>query len=84
MVMKRQSQGCLLEPAKWLSSDSNAAQHPESGSRRDVVMTLFLIGQQPSFYADAAAVLSIAFGVIALGHALLGLLRNLRRFRNGN
>lgn len=47
-------------------------------------MTLFLIGQQPSFYADAAAVLSIAFGVIALGHALLGLLRNLRRFRNGN
>jgi hypothetical protein len=46
-------------------------------------MISLLVGHPPEFYVVATAILSISLGLVALGHALLGLLRNLRRFRDG-
>jgi hypothetical protein len=42
-----------------------------------------LLGHPPAFYVIAVAVGSILFMLVALGHAFIGLLRNLRNYRDG-
>jgi hypothetical protein len=43
-----------------------------------------LLGHPPAFYVLAMAVLSILATLIGIGHLFLGLLRNLRSYRNGD
>lgn len=45
---------------------------------------LLLVLHPPGFYVVAMAVLGVLLGLIVLGHAILGLLRDWQRFRNGN
>jgi hypothetical protein len=42
-----------------------------------------LLGHPPAFFVVTMAVLSILFALVGFGHAVLGLLRNVRRFRSG-
>ncbi len=42
------------------------------------------IGQPPDYHVHATAILGIVLLLILIGHAVLGLLRNLRDFRNGH
>jgi len=42
-----------------------------------------LLWHPPTFYVDAMAVVGALLGLVVLGHAILGLLRDLRKFRNG-
>ncbi len=42
------------------------------------------IGQTPDYYVHAMAIFGIMLLLIVIGHAVLGLLRNLRDFRNGH
>lgn len=44
---------------------------------------LLLALHPPSFYVVAMAVLGVMLGLVVLGHAILGLLREFREFRNG-
>ena len=37
----------------------------------------------PGFYVIAMAVLGVLFGLVAFGHAIIGLLRAIRDFRDG-
>jgi hypothetical protein len=43
-----------------------------------------LSGRPPHFYVVALAVASVALLVVAIGHAILGLLRDLRDYRRGD
>lgn len=47
-------------------------------------MIALSIGHPPDFYVTAMAVLSILFAIVALAHAVIGLMRNVRRYRNGD
>jgi hypothetical protein len=42
-----------------------------------------LLWHPPTFYVDAMAVLGVLLGLVVLGHAVLGLMRDWRRFREG-
>lgn len=46
-------------------------------------MILLSLGQPPDYYVHATAILGIVLLLIVVGHAVLGLLRNLRDFRDG-
>ncbi|MGN6256289.1 MAG: hypothetical protein ACTHN3_00865 [Solirubrobacterales bacterium] len=43
-----------------------------------------LLEHPPEFYVTFMAVLSILGTMIGIGHLFVGLLRNIRRFRNGD
>ena len=43
-----------------------------------------LSGGPPHFYVIALAVTSVTLMVVAIGHAILGLLRDLRNYRRGD
>jgi hypothetical protein len=45
---------------------------------------LLLALHPPDFYVIAVATLGIMLGLIVLSHAILGLLRDWRRFRSGD
>ena len=45
---------------------------------------IFLSLGQPDYYVHATAILEIVLLLILVGHAVLGLLRNLRDFHNGH
>jgi hypothetical protein len=47
-------------------------------------MILLLFGHPPAFYVIATTALTILFALVALGNRILGLLRNLRNFRDGH
>lgn len=45
---------------------------------------LLLVLHPPRFYVVAVAALGIMLGLVVVSHAILGLLRDWRRFRDGN
>jgi hypothetical protein len=47
-------------------------------------MIPLLFGHPPAFLVLATAILTILFASVALGNAIIGLLRNLRNFRDGD
>lgn len=47
-------------------------------------MIPLLVGHPPAFYVVVVAVMSILFMLVAFGHAIIGLLRNLRNFLDGD
>jgi hypothetical protein len=45
---------------------------------------ILLLENPPTFYVVALAVMSLLFMLVALGNRVIGLLRNFRRYRDGN
>ena len=57
----------------WLGASDSPARE----------MIPLLLGHPPGFYVIATAILFTLLGLVTLGHAVLGLLRNLRAYRDG-